>query len=97
MGPNPQYPADLVTFTEYILNGKLHFSWSVKKHSSTIPLVHLLENFRCKVLIILASKIEVSILPDWYVSKAPVSTRDPRQFLLLYYANLSKLINFFSH
>ena len=22
---NPQYPADLVTFTEEILNGKLHF------------------------------------------------------------------------
>ena len=25
MWPNPQYPADLVTFTEKILNGKLHF------------------------------------------------------------------------
>ena len=29
MGPNPQFPADLVTFTEEILNGKLHFLWSV--------------------------------------------------------------------
>ena len=33
MWPNPQFPADLVTFTEDILNGKLHFSavhaWSV--------------------------------------------------------------------
>ena len=28
MWPNPQYPADLVTFTEEILNGKLHFSCS---------------------------------------------------------------------
>ena len=26
---NPQYPADLVTFTEEILNGKLHFLCSV--------------------------------------------------------------------
>ena len=25
MQPNPQIPADLVTFTEEILNGKLHF------------------------------------------------------------------------
>ena len=25
MWPNPQFPEDLVTFTEEILNGKLHF------------------------------------------------------------------------
>ena len=25
MRPYPQFPADLVTFTEEILNGKLHF------------------------------------------------------------------------
>ena len=25
MWPNPQFPTDLVTFTEEILNGKLHF------------------------------------------------------------------------
>ena len=25
MWPNPQFPADLVTLTEEILNGKLHF------------------------------------------------------------------------
>ena len=25
MRPNPQFPADLVIFTEEILNGKLHF------------------------------------------------------------------------
>ena len=30
MQPNPQFPADLVTFTEEILNGKLHFLCSVK-------------------------------------------------------------------
>ena len=28
MWPNPQFPADLVTYTEEILNGKLHF-WAV--------------------------------------------------------------------
>ena len=29
MWPNPQETADLVTFTEVILNGKLHFLWNV--------------------------------------------------------------------
>ena len=29
MWPNPQFPADLVTFTEGILNGKLHFLCSI--------------------------------------------------------------------
>ena len=31
MWPNPQFPADLVTFTEEILNGKLHFLYRVGK------------------------------------------------------------------
>ena len=31
MWPNPQFPADLVTFTEEILNGKLHFLRSAIK------------------------------------------------------------------
>ena len=25
MWPNPQFPADLITFTEELLNGKIHF------------------------------------------------------------------------
>ena len=31
MGPNPQFPVDLVTFNEEILNGKLHCLCSVSK------------------------------------------------------------------
>ena len=31
MWPNPQFPADLVTFTEEILHGKLYFLWSAMK------------------------------------------------------------------
>ena len=31
MWPNPEETADLVTFTEEILNGKLHFLYSVSK------------------------------------------------------------------
>ena len=30
MGPNPQFSADLITFTEETLNGKLHFLCSVE-------------------------------------------------------------------
>ena len=33
MSPNPQEPADLATFTEEILNGKLHFLCSVSKRN----------------------------------------------------------------
>ena len=35
MRPNPQVPADLVTFTEEILNGKLHFLCSIYKITLT--------------------------------------------------------------
>ena len=33
MWPNPQFPADLVTFTEEILNVKLYFLYSVRLDS----------------------------------------------------------------
>ena len=32
MWPNSKFPADLVTFTEKILNGKLLYLYSEKKH-----------------------------------------------------------------
>ena len=35
MWPNPQFPADLVSFTKEILNGKLHFLCSVLSGSSS--------------------------------------------------------------
>ena len=42
MRPNPQFPTDLVTFTEEILNGKLHFlcsaSWEDLKEGIRIKL-----------------------------------------------------------
>ena len=34
MPPNPQFPADLVTFTEEVLNGILHFLCSDNKTST---------------------------------------------------------------
>ena len=35
MWPNPQETANLVTFTEEILNGKLHFLYSVNEYLKT--------------------------------------------------------------
>ena len=35
MWPNPQESADFVTFTEKILNGKLHFLCSVREKKSS--------------------------------------------------------------
>ena len=36
MWPNPHFPADLVTFTEEIRNGKLHFLGSEIKHGFAV-------------------------------------------------------------
>ena len=41
MGPNQQETADLVTFTEEILNGKLHFLCSVRCRIKTRTLSKL--------------------------------------------------------
>ena len=36
MRPNPQFPAGLVTFTEEIFDGKLHFLFSVKGNENDV-------------------------------------------------------------
>ena len=36
MRPNPQFPADLVTFSQKILNGKLHFFCSLLPQALTV-------------------------------------------------------------
>ena len=36
MRPNPQFPADLVTFTEEIFDGKLHFLFIVKGNEKDV-------------------------------------------------------------
>ena len=40
MWPNPQEKVDLVAFTEEILDGKLHFLWSVGPKYSTAHDLH---------------------------------------------------------
>ena len=47
MWPNPQFPADLVTFTEEILNGKLHFLCSKRQKNLVVKLKQLKVEFRC--------------------------------------------------
>ena len=37
MWPNPKETADLVTFTEEVLNGKLHFSHSDRSSVKSCP------------------------------------------------------------
>ena len=43
MWPNPQETADLVTFTEETLNGKLHFLCSVNHSNGTRTHKHLVQ------------------------------------------------------
>ena len=45
---NPQIPADLVTFTEEILNGKLHFlcSENINEAYETLPYLGMIRNIR---------------------------------------------------
>ena len=40
MWPNPQFPADLVTFTEEIVNGKLQFLCSVNFYKMSILVIN---------------------------------------------------------
>ena len=44
MWPNPQKTADLITFTEEILNGKLHFLCSVKSRRVSNFVIYYLRN-----------------------------------------------------
>ena len=43
MWPNPQFLADLVAFTEEIINGKLQFLCSLNMNKPAIIFIHLLK------------------------------------------------------
>ena len=45
MGPNPQEPADLVTFTGEIFNGKLHFLCSVSTEKTKVILKNFVKGY----------------------------------------------------
>ena len=46
MLPNPQFPVDLVTFTEEMLNGKLHFLCNdIVKSTSLVTPFSLIRNW----------------------------------------------------
>ena len=57
MCPNPQFPADLVTFTEEIDNGKLPFLCSVYDPSRMLDFIH-------EFTVIF--KICITASRDWY-------------------------------
>ena len=42
MWPNPKFPGDLVTFTEEILNEKLHFLCSFSPYD-----IHIIKGYTC--------------------------------------------------
>ena len=54
MWPNPQFPADLVTFTEEILNGKPHFLCIVSR--KPLKFLELEASSRCP------PKMKISII-----------------------------------
>ena len=56
MQPNPQETADFVTFTEEILNGKLHFC--------AVQIIIIYKNMKFKVYLF----IDISNLSDIYLS-----------------------------
>ena len=47
MWPNPQETGGLVTITEEILNGKLHFVWSFKMIGSMVPVTGMSTDVVC--------------------------------------------------
>ena len=64
MWPNPQFPADLVKFTEEILNGKRHFLCSAILNSSASPYLNGLHTLLIKCLYMIDCLISVE---DLYV------------------------------
>ena len=77
MWQNPQFHADLVTFTEIILNGKLHFLcsewlWELKNIYFSVSIIHTISFnlFLRKLLILLWSStfsaiLETSAIPNY--------------------------------
>ena len=66
MWPNPQFPADLVTFTEEILNGRLHFLCSDPKAS---PIFLINWNICSSLWFHVKEKPENHILSVWLLSQ----------------------------
>ena len=69
MWPNPQFPEDLVTFTEEILNGKLHFLRSDRVIYEISPMLktkfcNLFQTVTLKTKIKLKSFAEITILSE---------------------------------
>ena len=71
MWPNPQFSADLVTYTEQILNGKLHFLYSETSIGSLTnsfydPALATISAFRLPPEVILSLKYGQKTL-EWII------------------------------
>ena len=78
MGPNPQFPADLVTFTKKILNGKLHFLCSVKVKEISKERDSLPNKIKAKLSAIEFRNIQKAMFQERlknYLAKSDIVTR----------------------
>ena len=78
MSPNPQFSADLVTFTEKILNGKRHFLCSVNIKPSTKEWNSL--SYYSRLLIKQFEKLKI-LIKHLYMR---IKNRDRQFFLAVY-------------
>ena len=79
MWPNPQFPADLVTFTEEILNGKRHFLCSDVRYK-----IYRVVTFTPKQL---TSEVNHSRIID--------SDNNPKPSGFIFYVETITYLNFF--
>ena len=80
MRPNPKETAELVTFTEEILNGKLHFLWNdIYGRILTTPASAL--RFCVKVFFLIVFQICL-LLDVWWNSKSGVTKPISQRIIL---------------
>ena len=97
MWPNPQETADLVTFTEEILNGKLRFLYSASKHLRwelcNNSLIYFLLKLCCSIFKLFISTIW------WLVSKECLAYKGTIQNALkqLRRSFFGKIVNSWKH
>ena len=65
MWPNPKEAADLVTFTEEILNGKLHFLCSLKDGQLTIFIKNGYYTYSYEYIVLLPGKLHAEYIDQF--------------------------------
>ena len=75
MWPNPQFPANLVTFTGEILDGKLHFFFSDIKKEWIVEELHEISKFHLIFWCRKSLEMQFSLSFGWIVQNLCVSTK----------------------